>query len=396
MENMNPDSPGMWPRTTYPRELSRSALPSLFWKSAVSIALQSALLSGYSLSQPRPDEPRDTAPQAQISILPVPILYYTPDTGVAGGAALMGLHRTAVHDTSARPSSIVLDLIYTQKRQIIAEVYPDIFLDGGAYRIMGSIHFSRYPLRFYGIGNNTPEALEEPYTCRTFRLTLDALRRIAGDFSGGISLLYETRTLSELHSDGLLEPGTITGSRGGRTVGAGVIFHWDTRDNLFASAAGHFYVVALRTSKPFLGSDFDFTYLTLDFREFLGITERSVLAMQALATMTAGDVPFYMLAQLGGSNMMRGYYEGRYRDKELIAVQLEYRYPIFWKFGGTAFVGAGDVAPDVTRFSLQTVKPCVGLGLRYIFDPVERLNVRIDFGFGRNTSGLYVSAKEAF
>jgi hypothetical protein len=70
---------------------------------------------------------------------------------------------------------------------------------------------------------------------------------------------------------------------------------------------------------------------------------KSVLALQAVATMTAGDVPFYMLAQLGGPNVMRGDYEGRYRDRELLAVQLEYRFPILWRFGGTAFAGIGMV-----------------------------------------------------
>jgi len=383
-------------RTALPCELSRSRLPGLFWKYAIFLALHCALLCKCSVAQPRPDTPPDTASASRFGILPFPLLYYTPETGVAGGAALVCLYRAEVNDTSVRPSSIVVDLIYTQKKQIVAEVSPDIFLDRDTYRIMGSVHGSRYPLRFYGIGNTTPDALEESYTSRTIRLTLDALRRIAGDFSGGISLLYETQALSDLRSDGVLGPGTISGSRGGRTVGAGVVFHWDTRDNIFTPSSGHYYLLTLRTSKPGIGSDFNFTSFTLDLRKFLGITEGSVLGIQALATMTAGDVPFYFLAQLGGSDAMRGYFEGRYRDKDLLAVQLEYRIPIFWRFGGAVFAGAGDVAPDLARFSLNQVKPALGFGLRYMYDLAEKLNVRVDVGFARNSSGVYITANEAF
>lgn len=365
------------------------------WKSAIFLALQGALL-WESVAQLRPEEPAEAVPASRFGVLPFPILYYTPETGVAGGAALVGVHRAALDDTSARPSSIVVDLIYTQKKQIIAEVSPDVFLDSNTYHVIGSIGFSRYPLRFYGIGNNTSDDLEESYTSRTFRLSLDALRRLADNFYGGISLLYETQTFSELKPDGLLGPATITGSGGGRTFGTGVVFHWDTRNNIFTPSSGHYYLLTLRTSTPKIGGDYEFTYFNLDLRKFLGIGGESVLAMQALATMSAGNVPFYLLPQLGGSDVMRGYFEGRYRDKDLIAVQMEYRFPIFWRIGGSVFAGVGTVAPDVTRFSVGQVKPGIGLGLRFMYDLAERMNVRVDVGFGKNSSGIYMTANEAF
>ncbi len=354
------------------------------------------LLYCSAVAQSQQVSPPDTVRRAQVSILPVPILYYTPDTGVAGGGAFLGVHRAATADASARPSSLVLDLIYTQKKQIMAEIVPDIFLDEGAYRIMGLAHYSKYPMKFCGIGSNTPDALEEPLTCTTTRFSLDVLSRIVDSFSGGISAFYEKRSLSELQSGGLLEAGAIAGSSGGTTVGAGLVFQWDTRDNIFWPSEGRYYQAAIRTSTPWLGSDFNFTAVTLDFREFRSITEQTVLGVQVVAMSTAGTAPFYLLPQLGGGSLMRGYYEGRYRDNALLAGQVEYRFPIFWRFGGVAFAGLGDVASDVSRFSVDAIKPCLGAGLRFLFDPVEKMNVRIDAGFGKGTSGFYVTAKEAF
>jgi outer membrane protein assembly factor BamA len=109
-----------------------------------------------------------------------------------------------------------------------------------------------------------------------------------------------------------------------------------------------------------------------------------------------GSAPFHKLAALGGQSMMRGYYEGRYLGNKLLAGQVEYRIPIYWRFGAVAFAGAGDVASTMSRFNLHDLKPSYGFGIRYVFNPDEKLSLRLDFGFGRNTSGVYITAAEAF
>jgi len=42
------------------------------------------------------------------------------------------------------------------------------------------------------------------------------------------------------------------------------------------------------------------------------------------------------------------------------------------------------------------MKPSVGTGLRIMIDKAERLNMRLDFGFGDDTSGFYLNVTEAF
>jgi hypothetical protein len=365
----------------------------LFQKSLVLLIVQSALWSSQGLTQELPDYVADSTARNRFGVLPLPILFYTPETGIAGGGALLMIHRPDLRDTTRRPSSYLVDFIYTQKKQIIAEVSTDIYLSRGAYRLVGFVHFSRYPQKFYGIGNQTPDSFEEDYTSRTFRASLDALRKISGPISAGPSLFYEDRSLSDLTADGTLQSGTITGSTGGTTLGIGGVVQWDTRDNIFGPSAGQYFIASLRTSLP--GSDFTFSNLTLDVRHYLDIGGMSTLAMQALAVVTSGTPPFYLLPELGGPNIMRGYYEGRYRDKKLLVVQTEYRIPIVWRFGGALFAGAGDVAPTLSKFTLHTIKPSYGFGLRYLFDPVEKMSIRIDFGFGKGTNGMYITANQA-
>jgi len=113
----------------------------------------------------------------------------------------------------------------------------------------------------------------------------------------------------------------------------------------------------------------------------------------------SGDPPFQSLSLLGDSgkqNLMRGYYRGRYRDKNIIVFQTEYRIPLWWRFGAVAFIGVGNVASAFDMFKIKTVKYSYGAGLRFQLDDKEKINLRIDIGFGKETSGFYFTIGEAF
>ena len=62
---------------------------------------------------------------------------------------------------------------------------------------------------------------------------------------------------------------------------------------------------------------------------------------------------------MGGEQLMRGYYLGRYRDNNLVAGQVEYRFlpfPFSKRLGAAAFLGAGTVAPKVGDLRLSQLK----------------------------------------
>jgi len=61
------------------------------------------------------------------------------------------------------------------------------------------------------------------------------------------------------------------------------------------------------------------------------------------------------------------------------------------------FAGAGDVfgSPE-SDISFSNLKYSYGFGLRFLFNRQERINLRADFGFGRDTRGVYFGLEEAF
>lgn len=97
---------------------------------------------------------------------------------------------------------------------------------------------------------------------------------------------------------------------------------------------------------------------------------------------------------MGGSYAMRGYYEGRYRDNDLIQFQVEYRQKIYNRHGIVAWGGAGNVFPDMDKFKWKQTLPTYGIGYRWEFK--NRVNVRLDYGFGKGVSAFYFGINEAF
>lgn len=66
-----------------------------------------------------------------------------------------------------------------------------------------------------------------------------------------------------------------------------------------------------------------------------------MLAYDLHAMFNYGNTPWTMLSLLGGSYRMRGYYEGRYRDKKMIEAQVELRQKVYGRSGIAVWIGAG-------------------------------------------------------
>lgn len=109
-----------------------------------------------------------------------------------------------------------------------------------------------------------------------------------------------------------------------------------------------------------------------------------------------GDVPFLEMATVGGDDLLRGYANNRFRDRHFIGGQLEYRFPVWRRFGMVTFAGLGDVFSNPSDLSWQTVKFSFGAGLRFSVNTKERLNLRFDYGVGRNNDAFYIMLTEAF
>ena len=340
--------------------------------------------------------PPDSTAEDTDGVLLLPVLFYTPETEFAAGASLLRYFRATGATLEARPSKIWATAIVTQRSQYIADLFGELYFDDERYLSRGDVSYAKFPDKFWGVGPDTPDSNEESYTPKTFFAFLSLQNQVAQGFNVGVRYEFSSIRITETEPGGLLDAGFIAGSDGGILSGAGVFINWDTRDNIMYPARGSYHTLSVSLFGSALGSDYDFAKYVVDIRYYIPLGRPFVLAVQGLLNASSGIVPFQSMAMLGGQNVLRGYYQGRYRDLNGIVAQAELRAHLFWRVGAVVFAGAGNVANRLNNFDWEFIRHSTGFGLRYTFDKGEHLNLRLDVGFGEDSTGMYITAQEAF
>lgn len=329
----------------------------------------------------------------------VPLLYYTPDTRIAYGA--MGVYYFKVKPRSheekeTRLSFVKLLADYTQNKQLDIWSSWNIFTREEKYLFKGDIRYRNFPDRFYGIGNRTTEDMMERYTYNLISIQLMVMRKLRKGLFAGIDYKY-TQEFDFTHAEGgTLIEGTIPGYAGGIGSAVGGIITFDTRDNVVNAYQGKFFEASSYFYNEAFGGTFNFININLVYNSYYEIAENHVIATNTVANMNFGEVPFLDMAQVGGDDILRGYARNRFRDKNFMGTQVEYRFPVYWRFGMTTFLGVGDVFEKPNDVGLRTLKYSYGFGIRYLANKNERLNIRFDYGFGRDSNAFYIMITEAF
>jgi hypothetical protein len=331
------------------------------------------------------------------TFLIVPIAYFTPETSLAGGIGGILAFRPRAARASSRPSSVMFSAVYTFKEQFTLQAKPEIYLDDEAWVVAGSLEWSRYPTSFFGLGNDAPEASGEIMTPIQVLAELQVMRRVvpAWKLYAGIMGVYESYRYLAFEPGGILDSGLLPGSGGGTLSGLGLTAKTDSRDSVFAPRRGRFWQASAVFHGGILGGGFRYAKLKADLRSYWPLSARAVLAFQGRIEAASGDAPFMALPRLGGDILMRGYLQGRYRDKVFAGLQAEARFPISGRFGAAVFAGLGRVAGGLSSLALDGFRPSVGAGLR-IRITREGNALRLDYASGRGSTGFYVTVNEAF
>ncbi len=303
------------------------------------------------------------------------------------------------NDSTTRTSNLKNVSFYTLRNQLVLASDGTIYFPNEKFILHFIASFSHFPDRFWGLGNETPPENQEKYSISQYDLYPQLLRKVWSDFYLGISYEFQNVYSFDYKKDGtsLFDTQNITGRYGGKISGAGFLITWDSRNNAFSPSKGFYMQYNIAYYGDFIGSDFNFTIRNLDIRKYFPLRKNQVLAFQANLISTSGDTPVRDLASIGSNSYLRGYYEGRFTDRTMIALQAEWRVPVKDRWGFTTFAGVGRVAGSLDDvFQLQSLKPSFGIGIRYALRPKEKLNLRVDAGFGKKSQGTYINIGEAF
>ena len=324
-----------------------------------------------------------------------PIIGYSPENSLMLGVSLVYLYRLS--DNSSTLSNIQPIAIYTLKNQYLVYLLSEFYWANDFHKIKSEISLSHMPETFYGIGNNMQESQKEDYDRNFFAGSISYQPRIWKKLRLGLGFDFEYSEVYNFKPSGILDTQNLTGEGVGFSSGFGIIANWDSRNHPFAPTTGGFYEFSAYFYNQAFGSDYDYNRYTFDIRRYFSIAPKHTIAVHSYMKINQGNVPFYRLALLGGPFIMRGIYEGRYRDKNQLSFQLDYRFmPIVWRFGMTAFVAVGDVANKVTDFKIGDFKTTGGVGFRFNLDKQNNVYMRIDLAMSEEGLSPYLLFHEAF
>ncbi len=330
--------------------------------------------------------------KADVLIAPVPFSSPSSGPGLAGGVVVF-------YNPNGGPQQWITGggVIWTNRGTKGLGAYHSMSLNQDRFRFNALATYLNAIQRYFGVGEadgDRGESLE--LRNKTFETRLHAQIRVFPHGYGGLQYRLMTTNAEPNEDPDRTQPPPQDELNSTLSM-LGPSFAYDARDSQTQPRRG----VLLSTSWLFgtkvLGNSFAHNKLSLSGSAYEPLGTGTVVAANARVCATSGHVPYYDLCMFGSDNALRGYPSGRYRDRASWAVQVELRQQIIGRWGGVAFAGLGGIAPSAGDIvGKGNMLPAGGIGVRYRPFNDNDVQVRLDFGLGKDASGIYLGLGEAF
>ncbi len=344
----------------------------------------------------------NTTMEKIVKYSPLPVISYSTETDWLFGLTKINSFRMGTkdqHDTTIQPSTITALGYYTLNKQYKFALTAKLMFGENKHQTNTEFLFVNFPEYYFGVGNETSSSDSCLVLTRNFSFTqayaykLTKYWYIGGEYN--YNNYFKVDTVAG-GGDCDIDITDLNKNNKGVQSGIGIKIARESRDNRFNAQKGSFLYFEYINYGHWIGSDFAYNAFVLEYRKYITPLKWLTIAGQIYTEAKFGDVPVQSLALMGGDNMMRGIYIGRFRDHTMIEGQVEVRFPIYWIFGGVLFTGLGEVAPKYSLYTLQGIKWTYGAGLRMSVHEATRTNIRFDVGFFQGNSLFFFTFSEAF
>lgn len=316
--------------------------------------------------------------------------HFSSDTKLGLGIVASGRYRVDRNNLSLPPSHISLYGDVTTTGFYLLGIRGTTLFKADKYRLGVHGYFFSFPSKYWGIGYTNGNRSEDYTTYKRLEKQIRtdfSIRLLPATYIGGTTLFQQVNGRHFKNIDFLKgEKANIT------SWGFGLFATYDSRDFLPNPYRGSYIKIEQLFFPDFWGYRFQRSEVV--FRQYQAIWKGGILALDLQGTFNYGNTPWSMVAQLGGPYQMRGYYEGQYRDNNLIQSQIEIRQHLYKRHGVALWGGAGNVFPRFNQFHWKQTLPTCGIGYRWEFK--KRVNIRLDYGIGKRQSAFYFNIDEAF
>ncbi len=344
------------------------------------------------------DEPESQHYEGRWVILPY--AGYTPETSLMFGGMAMHQFKPGGAGEETRSSNLIFAATYSLNRQFMLEMTPNVIFHDETLILDGRHEYSFFPENYWGVGADVSDEAEADIEYRQFVFNQAVLFRVVPELHFGPVIRWSRLTDISFPGDSnqFAGPDATEISEGSTLYGAGFSIRHDRRNSLITPTENYYLEFTGMLYPDFIGNTHPHSSWLVDARHYSDLSgdRSSVLGFHFRSLFMTGEPPFQEYALIGGREIMRGYYEGRFRDNNSMQIQAEYRRHIYWRFGATLFAAAGEVWNRFDEISLINPKISAGAGLRFNLNPEDTTHLRVDYGVGRHGSGLYITIGEAF
>ncbi|MXV51162.1 BamA/TamA family outer membrane protein [Pedobacter sp. HMF7647] len=314
------------------------------------------------------------------SITAIPIVSYNRSYGFIAAVSTLGFFKLSKTDSVSPESQAGVAGGYTQNKSWFVSGFTRLYVNDDKWRFTFAAATGKVNFQYFESDGDTEEGNFADYSNVNKLIFLKGLRKIHGHLYGGLFLKFQ-------HSDTEFEGDS---SQQVNTNSIGLSMLYDSRNDVYYPSKGLQVSLNLADNAKWLGSDSLFSSLKAYANYYRRVTHNSILASRLSFYTGLGDVPFVGQHTVGGKDI-RGYSNGKYRGNQVYAVQAEYRWNFYKRWGAVGFFGLA-----FTESPYSGILPGGGVGARFKVFRSRNINIGIDGALGKNDHGIYFRIGEAF
>ena len=318
--------------------------------------------------------------------------YYSSDTKFGIGLVGAGLYRMSGCDYTMQPSNVSLYSSFSTVGFWMVGIRGNNLFPHDRYRLNYKLYLYSFPTYYWGIGYDNADNDDNETQMKRFQANVSAefLFKIVKNLYAGPMLAWDYIKGSNIDKNQHLFEGMPLKFN---NYGLGFTIQYDSRDMITNASRGCYVYLSQMFRPKWIGNDNAFSTTNVRMCAYKQVWKGGIIAGDISGEFNFGSPTWANMAKLGMGGSMRGYYEGRYRDKHCLAAQVELRQHVWRRNGIVVWIGAGNVFHNSSTFN--HILPNYGIGYRWEFK--KRVNVRLDFGMGKSgQSGFTFNINEAF
>ncbi|MBI2822274.1 MAG: BamA/TamA family outer membrane protein [Acidobacteria bacterium] len=178
----------------------------------------------------------------------------------------------------------------------------------------------------------------------------------------------------------------------------GFFFEYDSLDESSDPRSGGNYAFRGTMFAVRGGDRFSFRRYEIDLRQFVAMPGEDRIGLRVYTVLTdpvsGHQVPFFMQPTAGGTDTVRGFHQYRFRDRNALVLNAEYRRALAGFLDAIAFADAGRVFSRPGEFAVNGLRAAGGLGVRVKFR--RRVFFGVDVGISRDGARLWIRGDHMF